>query len=170
VIRRRSAVLAAMLALTALSSCATFNRNDIAAQVGTATLTNDDVSAMVRSDLYSKVMRTGKIDHLAGGDGIRSIIGAWVTLHSIEQSGALQGVDRTAIIQQLEGRDSTSWASAPQTLRDLLVINDALTSVASSGTVDSSTFDQAVTGADAYVDPRYGRWDPATGSVVPLTS
>lgn len=36
--------------------------------------------------------------------------------------------------------------------------------------VSQEQLDAIVDAADIYVDPRYGRWDPATGSVVALSS
>ena len=36
--------------------------------------------------------------------------------------------------------------------------------------VSQDQLDALVAAADIYVDPRYGRWDPASGSVVTLTS
>ena len=39
-----------------------------------------------------------------------------------------------------------------------------------SATVSQDQLDALVSAAKIYVDPRYGRWDPATGAVVTLTS
>jgi len=39
-----------------------------------------------------------------------------------------------------------------------------------SASVPQTELDAVVNAADIFVDPRYGRWDSATGSVVTLTS
>ena len=43
-------------------------------------------------------------------------------------------------------------------------------SLIASASVSQDRLDAIVDAADVYVDPRYGRWDPASGSVVALTS
>jgi len=43
-------------------------------------------------------------------------------------------------------------------------------SLVASTVVSQDQLDAIVDGADVYVDPRYGRWDPDTGSVVAFTS
>ena len=43
-------------------------------------------------------------------------------------------------------------------------------SLIANATVSQDQLDAMVDGADIYVDPRYGRWDPETGTVVTLLS
>jgi len=43
-------------------------------------------------------------------------------------------------------------------------------SLVATTVISQDQLDALVDGADVYVDPRYGRWDPGTGSVVALTS
>jgi hypothetical protein len=43
-------------------------------------------------------------------------------------------------------------------------------SLIATATVSQDQLDAMVDGSDIYVDPRYGRWDPETGTVVTLTS
>jgi hypothetical protein len=72
--RRLLAVLAGLAAVT-LSSCATFNRNDVAAQVGDTTLSATSVKDLV--DPASPAI---------SGDATRTLLTKWITLTALEKS------------------------------------------------------------------------------------
>jgi hypothetical protein len=55
-------------------------------------------------------------------------------------------------------------------LRPYDELSDASKKLIASASVPQKELDAVVDGADIFVDPRYGRWDPATGSVVELVS
>lgn len=73
--RRRSAVLATALALITLSSCATFNRNDVAAKVGDRSLSPAAAQALGA---------TG--DQSASGDQLRQQLTKWIRVTVLEAS------------------------------------------------------------------------------------
>lgn len=79
--RRRSAVSATLLVtavgVLGLSSCATFNRNDVAARVGGHTLTASAARALVTPD-----------DQHTIGDLLRQELTAWIKLDVIDESQA----------------------------------------------------------------------------------
>jgi hypothetical protein len=168
--RRHSAVLAAALAVITLSSCATFNRNDVAARVDGVSLSNAQLSEIVRSDLYATVLQSGIVNGVANGDAMRNLLDGWLKLQLLEESGAFKTVNRATVGAGLAQSNGASWTSAPQSLRDLLVLNEAASQLRTSGALNTDVALQKLSTAQIYVDPRYGRWDPATASVVPLTS
>ena len=237
--RRRSAVPATLLVtvigLFSLSSCATFNRNDVAARVGDRTLSASAARALVTPD-----------DQHTIGDLLRRQLTAWIKLDVIDEqqirsqyakgiSGSPSVCLAAIPVASFDGTDAimkalqagTSFADAARQFSG----NSALASsggivLAEDGTecmppsglapavaealkttpvgqpiaADLDTFSAvlllrpydelsfetraavgaaslsesqlAATLADAkiYVDPRYGRWDPVTLSVVPLSS
>jgi hypothetical protein len=239
VTRRRSAV-SATLVLTAvgalsLSSCATFNRNNVAARVGTHSITPSAARALVTPD-----------DQHTSGDLLRQQLTAWIKLDVLDEQqakatyekgvsgspsvclaaipvatldattqvlNALQsGVSFADAARQFSGNPALassggivpapdgSECMAPSALAPavsaalqttpvgqpiaanlgtfsavlLLRPYDEL-SFQSRAAVTAASVSQeqlAVSLADAniYVDPRYGRWDPTTLSVVPLSS
>lgn len=168
--RRRSAVLAAALALITLSSCATFNRNDVAATVDGVSITNKQLSEIVRSDLYATVLQTGIVNGVANGGAVRNLLDGWLKLQLLEESGAFKTVNRATVSAGLAQSNGASWTSAPAALRDLLVLNEAASQLRTSGALNTDVALQKLSTAQIYVDPRYGTWDPATASVVPLNS
>ncbi len=260
-IRRSSAVLAAIVALMTLSSCATFNRNDIAAGVGSHSLTAAAAQGLVTADPTS-----------TPGDQLRQQITTWVRITVLSneagtivdsnptaaslQAQAKQAVDKlgptfareayesgaekspkvclgaipvataddakpvldalatgtsfadaakkystdstlassggvvtdqsgaecfsvnpaivTALAKVPVGQpvvvDLTAPAAAVVVMRPFDSLSDAAKAVLASAGPSQEQFKALVAKSRVYVDPRYGRWDPATGSVVPLTS
>jgi hypothetical protein len=73
--RRRSAVLVAACALIALSSCATFNRNDDAAKVGDRSLTAKAAEALAAAG-----------GQPASGDQLRAQLTKWIRVTVLEAS------------------------------------------------------------------------------------
>jgi hypothetical protein len=164
------AVLAGVCALLALSSCSTFNHNEVAAQINGDSLSNAELSQMVRSDLYATVLQSGVVGGLTNGDAARALLDGWLKLQLLEQSGAFKDVDRKAVANGLEQTNGDAWTAAPVVLQDLLVRNAAATQLSTAGTLDTATALKNLATAEVFIDPRYGRWDSASSSVVALNS
>ncbi len=71
---RRSAVFATAASLIALSSCATFNRNDVAARVGNKSLSPAAARALVTPDNQHTI-----------GDLLRTELTAWIKLDVLDE-------------------------------------------------------------------------------------
>jgi hypothetical protein len=267
--RRSSAAVAAvtlvaLISLTALSSCATFNRNDVAAQVGDRTLSAKAVAQLaapaatptgdqLREELTKWIRVTvletstgtaaptttptaaeldarlsqalltiagdkAKTAYEAGVNGSPFLCLAAIVVATIDDANsALAAVnsgtsfadavqqfstdaasrDAGGVVKDQSGNEcldpaafgipalttALQGATVGQPLaadlgdfaavlmlrpfEDLLPASQA--SIASA-TVSQDQLDALVSAAKIYVDPRYGRWDPATGAVVILTS
>jgi hypothetical protein len=104
--RRRSArlgiVIAALVVLPAVTSCSTFNRNDVAAKVGDRSLSSEAVEALA-----------GTPDGAATGDQLREQLTKWIR------------------VTVLEASNGTSAPSAPVTSADLDArLSQAITTIA----------------------------------------
>ncbi len=125
---------------------------------------------MVSSELFENVLQSPVVNGLADGDATRNVINGWLKLQLLEQSGVFEDVDRNGVAAQLEQSNGEIWTDAPIVLRDLLVLNEAARQLTASGSLDAPTSLQDLTTAEIFVDPRYGRWDSVSSSVVPLSS
>lgn len=163
-------MLALASCLSLLSSCATFDQNDVAARLNDDSLSTTQLTDIVRSDLYASVLQSGIVNGLVNGDAARSLLTGWLKLHQLEASGVFKDVDRAAVGATLQQSNAETWAAAPEELRDLLVMNEAAAQLATSGALNVATALQPLATAEVYIDPRYGRWDAASSSVVPLSS
>lgn len=172
-LRRRAALLLIVSGLTAaslLSSCTTFKQNNVAVRLNGDSLTTDHLSDMARSDLWATYLQSGIVNGMASGDAARNVLTAWLKLQLLEQSGVFDGVDRLAVSATLEQTNGSTWAAAPAEMRDLLVRNEAARQLTTNGQLDPARALAPLATADVFVDARYGRWDPASFSVVPLDS
>jgi hypothetical protein len=172
VIRRHSAVLAAVLALTTLSSCATFNRNDVAASVGTSKLSLQQLDDINLSKLLVAAGLKGPVSGQVPGEQARTLITVWIETAAAEQAGLLPVSDQAAIEQSVSTSSglAKSWQDGPPELQRLLVSLTQLNQLAQAGTISREQVSAALAKVEIHVDPRYGRWDPTTAAVVPLTS
>jgi hypothetical protein len=260
-VNRRAFAALAAAGTIALSSCSTFNRNDVAAQVGDRTLTAAAAQSLVVADATK-----------TAGDQLRSQITSWIrvtvlsneagivddspptaaTLQTQLQSalGKLGGQQAQAVYESgaakspvvclgaipVAGPDQTQpvldalaagtsfadaakqFSSDPGLAQSGGIVSDSSTggecfpvnpeivtaltdvpigqavavnlaavtavvrmrpfaelSASAQSEIAGATISQdqvaaLVAQSKVYVDPRYGRWDPATGSIVPLTS
>ena len=232
---RRSAVLAAAASLLALSSCATFNRNDVAARVGGKSLSSAGARALVTPD-----------DQHTIGDLLRQQMTAWIRLDVLDEQQAKAQYDKgiagspsvclaaipvaaiadtapvlAALQSGMSFADAARQYSANQALATgggivlapdgtecmppsglAQPVTDALKTtpvgqpiaanlgsfsavlllrpysdlsfearaVVSAASVSQTELAKLLAGAHIYVDPRYGRWNAESLSVVPLTS
>ena len=73
-----------------------------------------------------------------------------------------------AAAEGLVAEFGAEWDSAPAELRELVVLNGAINTLLEGGNVSQDDVQQTLIGADVTVSPRYGRWEPEGGGVVPL--
>ncbi|MEP7202457.1 MAG: hypothetical protein ABI894_07605 [Ilumatobacteraceae bacterium] len=262
--RRRSAVFVAALALTAMPSCATFNRNDSAAKVGDLSLSAKDAQKLAAADndaatgdrlrveltkwirvtvfeastgtpapetaltpagldarlsqaILSMAGDQAKATYELGVGGSPVLCLAAITAASPEDAntalatinsgmpfadaarqfstdtviaadgGIVKGPDgsecldpttvNTAAVTALQGVPvgqpivaNLGTFSAVLMMRPYDELSPESQSLIATATVSQDQLDEMVSGSDIYVDPRYGRWDPETGTVVTLTS
>lgn len=120
--RRRSArlgcrVIAALIVLPAVTSCATFNRNDVAAKVGDRSLSSEAVEALA-----------GTADAAATGDQLREQLTKWIRVTVLEDS------------------NGTSAPTAPVTSADLDArLSQAITTIA--GDKARTTYESGIGGS-----------------------
>ncbi len=228
------ATTCALVAFFALSSCATFDRNDVAVKVGDRSLGAEEAQALV-----------GATAQQPTGDQLRATLTAWITHDVLSELGRgvyeqgiagspvvclraipVASIDATASImaalqsgmsfadaaRQFSGNTELADSGgivvasdgtecmAPEALVPAVASALTTTPVGQPLAADLETFsavlllrpyddlsfetqaavsaavlpsDQLATifaDTQVYVDPRYGRWDPGSGSVVSLTS
>lgn len=166
--RPHVALAVAAVAVVSLSGCATFTRNDAAARVDDVTLSRDALGAMLDSDLAGQLLGVQARGGLADGNAARSLVAAWILLTAIDQAGLAEGADLAGVEAALAGQFGDLWLAAPQEMRDLAVLNGAVSTLVNEGRLDQDAAVDALNGADVYLDSRYGVWRPDTISIAPL--
>lgn len=169
-IRRPLVAVAALATAVALSSCATFTEEDLAARVGDAELEEDELAAILESDLGQQLSQSAPVGGLADGDIVREFLSAWIAIEALDQAGVADDADAraTAEADLAEQLGTTLFLDAPAALRDLLVTRTVISEAVTAGEIDPVTLQPIVVEADVYVDPRYGWWDVETGTVAPF--
>lgn len=168
-IRRLSIAVCALIGAVVLTSCSQFDRNGVAASVDGTELSQDEMAAMLRSDLGINLLNDGPTENgFISGAGARGLLSAWIGLTAIDQAGLVASADRAEIDAQLAAQFTTTWSDAPQSMRDLAITNVAVGNAVSTGELEQEAVLGAFDGADIFVDSRYGAWDPESVSVVAL--
>lgn len=162
------ALAAAVVATATFTGCATFDRNDAAARVDHTVLSRDTLGAMLDSDLAGQLLGTQSLGGLADGNAARSLIAAWILLTAIDHAGLAAGADLVGVESELAAQFGSLWTAAPQEMRDLAVLNGAVSKLVNEGRLDQDAAVEALNRADVFVDSRYGAWRPGTISVAPL--
>jgi hypothetical protein len=175
VIARRLAAVARALTCTVLgaatlSSCATFQENDLAASSGDNELSQDELRSMLESDFLDSVLdvRVPGRDGEVIGSGVRDLLGAWIVIGPIEDAGLIDPATLDEARAQVVEQFGPTFDQAPAPLQDLLVKNSAINLRIGDGSLTQDEALGVLAGADVHVDPRYGRWDPELRAVVPL--
>ena len=166
--RRLLTILFSVTGLFALSAatsgCSTFSDADAAARVDDTELSPDELSNLV------DVLAQGADP--SDADLVRQTIGLWVQVeiinNGLDDAGTpLTDSQKSDARTQLETQ-ITGFADLPESTADALVRVQA-TSIAINDVPDFQTLvTEAAAAADIYVDPRFGQFDAADGSVVPL--
>gem|GEM_PF-2007766 len=168
--RRLAAVACALAGAATLSSCATFEGDDVAASSGDHELSQDELRSMLESDFLDLVLdvrvpgREGEVI----GSGVRELLGAWIVIGPIEDAGLIDGPALDEARAQVTERFGPDFDTAPAPLQDLLVKNSAINLRIGDGSLTQDEALGVLAAADVHVDPRYGRWDRELRAVVPL--
>ena len=167
-IRRLAIAVCALLGAATLTSCAQFDRNDLAASVNGAELSQSELGELLDSELGAFLLRDRPVDGFITGDGARSLLSAWVSLTALEQAGLLASADRGQVESDLAEQFGDDWTQAPQLMRDLAITNVVVGEMSRSGDLVRDDALAALDSADVFVDSRYGAWNVVDYRVVAL--
>ncbi len=179
-VRRLALVTCAVLAAGGLSSCATFTDNTVVARVGDEELDADRLEAVVQASLDYDVDQQrsalGPDDttvittpDVVSGAQMRSFIARWIQYEAVEQMMVEEGL--TVTDADIAASREEVLAGISGDAADVLVEYAAWQfAVEAKYGTRTATTDPAeyVLTADVYVDPYYGTWNPATGTVDPF--
>jgi hypothetical protein len=157
-------VSAVVLVAGATAGCSGVPDTDMAASVGSSTLTHDELF---------EIMAINEIPTSSAADA-RSTVASWITLRAASDRLAEQGVvvtddERAATTTRLETVpvwDELS-TSTQEVAIDLTTANELLTRLSNQGIDVIAVIEEAFASADIEVDPRIGTFD-GVGDVVAL--
>ena len=164
-IRRLILAAAALVGAASLSSCATFSTHGDVAKVGNTSLSQHDFEVMANSDLARQAAGATQGELMAAGDLNRNILSFWVQATSLTQAGAVTQAEMDAVRDTAAKTYSTTWASAPAQLQDVVLKQIAVSNAIKGGTLNRDQVLASISGADVQVDSRYGWWNPAKVTV-----
>jgi hypothetical protein len=168
VIRRSLIVACALVGAISLSSCATFSDNDAVARVGDVELSRDRLELFVH-DLLSA---GGEVPDQASGDAYRQVIGGWVVEELIRQKLVDDGIEATdedrAAADASVQTDLGSLPTAPSDVVHDFVYESALARATFTRTQQQGALGEFAKSATIVIDPRYGYWDGASGTILPM--
>jgi hypothetical protein len=171
--RRIVLAAAALVAALGLASCADGSSNEltsnkIAASVEGVELSQDDLAAILSSDLGTELLQASPIDGFIDATSARGLISAWVGINSMIAAGVGADLDRAEIESSLAQQFAEVWDSAPAPMRDLAIANVVVGEAVQTGAVTTEELQAIVSAADVTVDSRYGWWSGEQFSVLPF--
>lgn len=154
-----------LLPLVALSlvSCTTFSDNDAAIRVDDVTFTHEELAEIASAFGLPEEQQTNLGD-------LRSIATALVNVVAVQNYLSDQGIELT----EAQLADATTLMGSPQFDEASARVQTALVDAQGYFTVLGETADPALTqseaieGADIYIDPRIGTYDPDLTQILPL--
>lgn len=170
-IRRSLLAVCALAGALTLSSCSTFSDNDAVARVGDVELTRDALELYVHDALT--VANDGEVPDQLTADAYRSIIGGWVIDELIRQKLAQDGIaitddDRTNAQTKLD-QALAGATDVPESVT-AFELDSAIAREAFGRTQAQGSLGEFANATAIEIDPRYGYWDPATGTILPMQS
>ena len=166
--RRLALATCSLLTIASLTSCATFRHNDAAATVNGVTLSQDELGAMANSPVGADLLQESPVGGTMTGASTRALLGGWIGLHAIDDAGLVDQSTKDDARRQISEQYGEKWALSPPQMQDLAVLNGAISFLAQNNKIDQEAVKVAVSTATVSVDPRYGRWDPASSTVLAL--
>jgi hypothetical protein len=178
VIRRFALAACALAATTSLTSvlagCATFDRNDAAATVGKTEISRDSLEDvtnwLVANPESEAALRLGVVDvgvGLVDGFATRYVLQVLVHDELLRQFLAAQGASPTEA--DIAAADSRVADTITGDIRSIYVQEEALRSALGNfGAEQQAAFLASIAESDVSVDSRYGGWNNATGTIIPL--
>ena len=152
------------MAAVSFSSCATFDRNEVAAEVNGAELTNDDLTNLASSDRLLLLFSATPPDD---GGRERFVATLWVFLQAANEIGALDAITDDDVIPSLDqafGNDWRTGALAEATLIDAVkfkALND-------QQLLPVDDIRVALSESDIWVSSRIGGWSPDDLAILPF--
>lgn len=173
-IRRLSLAAAVVVATAALSSCATFDRNDAAATVSGVEISRDslsDVADWLAANPQSEAaLRLGVVDlgqGLVDATSTRYVL--QVLVHDELLRQYLASVDASPSADDVAAAESRVDSSITGDIRAIYVQEEALRSaLLQLPEEQQAAFAAGLPSSKVTVDSRYGGWDNATATIVPL--
>lgn len=162
--RTITAVVGALVAVTAVAGCAP--GAGVAAEVDGVTITESDVDGVL-DDLGPFLARTSRDAVLTSL--VQSQAGVELAdRHGIEVTDerAVQLLDNMAELSEMEPRE---WTDGAVLIARMQLIGQEINGLDDSAAV-TEEFYEILAGLDVDVSPRYGEYDPTTGSVVALST
>ncbi|HAP78285.1 MAG TPA: hypothetical protein DCR14_19655 [Acidimicrobiaceae bacterium] len=156
----------ALLAAVSFSSCSTFDRNDVAAEVNGVELTNDDLANLASTDRLLRLFNTAPPNE---GGRERFIATLWVFLQAANEVGALDAITDDAVIPSLDqtfGNDWRTGAEAEATLIDAVKFKALL----DQQLLPVDDIRAALTESEVWVSSRVGGWAQDEFAILPFGS
>ena len=173
-IRRLSLAAVVVVATAALSSCATFDRNDAAATVSGVEISQDslsDVSDWLAANPQSEAaLRLGVIDlgpGLVDATSTRYVL--QVLVHDELLRLFLASADAAPSADDIAAAESRVDSTITGDIRSIYVQEEALRSALLQLPAEQqAAFADSIPASKVTVDSRYGGWDNTTGTIVSL--
>ena len=177
-IRRLALAACALAAATSLSSvlsgCATFDRNDAAASVGGTEISRDSLDTitdfLVANPKADATLRLGVVDvgsGLVDGYATRYVLQVLVHDELLRQFLASAGASPSA--DDVTAADTRVDSAITGDVRGIYVQEEALRAALLTLPADQQgAFLASIATSKVSVDSRYGGWDKASGTIVPL--
>lgn len=167
-IRRCTIAVCALLVGVGLASCATFTRNDVAATVDDAELSQDELQEMLESDLAAQLLQFVPGDDEVSGDVARGIISVWIRLEFWRGAVTVPAGVTQLVEQQATAQFGDQWTAAPESLRELVIADGEIGTMIQDGSLNQEELLGLLGAADITVDARYGAWSDEQSRVVGL--
>lgn len=162
--RSIAALVAAPLAVLALAGCGSVSGRDEVARVGDEVLTVDMLRTVANSPAAGGPLETSA----APANLTRSVITLWVRNTVLSQEPWFGQVDADAVRAQLDAELGVGFSESDEVTKGLLIDNAITIMAVNAGLVTADDALAAITSAEVYVSPRYGRWEPSSAEVFTL--
>ncbi|MEO5723083.1 MAG: hypothetical protein ABIQ39_17270 [Ilumatobacteraceae bacterium] len=167
-IRRVAFAVCALLAVASLSSCSTFRAVDSVAVVNGHELSKDGFSTIVNSQLGKDAFKAAPQNGQVSMEFAESLITLWVQVEALGQSDVVDLTPTAAEQQATAAAYPNSWASAPDTVKQMVTRLDVLKNVIQSKTAPTADLIAAIKDAKIKISSRYGYWDSSQVRVQPF--
>jgi hypothetical protein len=168
--RRLAPLLLVSTLVVSLAACSATSSERIAAAVGGEELTQSDLDDMLQSSLAGQLLGVAIVDGQAPTSGARDVAATWATLQAVVEVTGFESHDAAATDAVLAERYGADWVAAPQSLKDLLILNEDIGTAANTGEIDGATAVADAREIDVTVDARLGTWDSENFAITPLGS
>ena len=134
---------------------------------------NEDPASPLSEELTFTVANDGEVPDQLTADAYRSIIGGWVIDELIRQKLAQDGIaitddDRTNAQTKLD-QALAGATDVPESVTEF-ELDSAIAREAFGRTQAQGSLGEFANATAIEIDPRYGYWDAATGTILPMQS